>query len=364
MVFMKKLMSKNPVWLLCAALIFVVACYWSIFASDRYISQANIVLESPQLSAPAINVRTILSGSGGHGDMLLLRDYLLSVDMLQKIQATKDFRSHYSSNEIDFFSRLRDKDAPIEELHAYYLNKVQVDLDEYANVLRVKVSAFSPQMANSIANFLLIEGEHHMNTMGQRLAEEQVSFLEVQVSALSENFDKARQSLLDYQNKYGLVSPTETVESLSAVVAGLEGQLSNLQSERTALISYQSYRSPNVVKIDSQIQALKSQIEKERSRMAQQSGDALNVKSADYQTLELKMQFARDSYSGALAALENTRIEAARKLKQISVLQTPTFPEYATEPRRVYNIVSFGLIAVFVSLILQMLVLIIKDHRD
>jgi len=63
-------------------------------------------------------------------------------------------------------------------------------------------------------------------------------------------------------------------------------------------------------------------------------------------------------------ALENTRIEAARKLKQVSVLQSPTFPEYPVEPRRLYNTVVFAIIAFLAGLIIQMLVLIVKDHKD
>jgi capsular polysaccharide transport system permease protein len=147
-------------------------------------------------------------------------------------------------------------------------------------------------------------------------------------------------------------------------VANLEAQLANLKARRTVLASYQSTRSPDALRVASEIQALNQQIAQERARMAQQSGGALNVMSSEYQTLELQAQFAQDSYSGALAALENTRIEAARKLKQVSVLQSPTFPEYPVEPRRFYNSVVFAIIALFLGLILQMLVLIVKDHRD
>jgi capsular polysaccharide transport system permease protein len=76
------------------------------------------------------------------------------------------------------------------------------------------------------------------------------------------------------------------------------------------------------------------------------------------------MQFSQESYSTALSALENTRIEAARKLKQLSVLQSATLPEYAVEPERLYNSAVFIIIALFLGLIVQMLVLIIMDHRD
>ena len=101
-----------------------------------------------------------------------------------------------------------------------------------------------------------------------------------------------------------------------------------------------------------------------QSQMAKKQGSALNSLSADYQIRELKVQFAKDAYGGALAALENIRIEASRKLKQISVLQNPTHPEYPLEPRRIYNSFIYGVLILFFGLIIQMLMLIIKDHRD
>ncbi|MEM5537891.1 chain-length determining protein [Neptuniibacter pectenicola] len=361
---MKRFFKQYPYWLLCSVAIFLVSVYWSLWASDRYLSESNVVLESPQISAPTMNFASLLGGSSGNSDMLLLRDYLLSVDMLRKVDNALGFREHYTDSRVDWFSRLYSINAPIEELHEYYLKQVSVELDDYAQILRIKVSAFSPEMAYAITGLLLEEGEAHMNAMGQRLAAEQVRFLEKQVAALNQNFQTARNGLIKYQNENGLISPAGTVASLSEVVGSLEGQLANLKAKRTALASYQSVRSPQLLKIKSEISALNAQIVQEQARMAQASGGALNVLSAEYQTLELKVQFAQESYSGALAALETTRIEAARKLKQVSVLQSPTLPEYPVEPLRLYNIVVFSIIALFLTLITHMLVLIVKDHRD
>ncbi|TCK07242.1 chain-length determining protein [Marinobacterium mangrovicola] len=361
----KKLIKQYPYWFACLLSIALVAFYWGLWASDRYVSEANVVLESPQIAAPTLDFQSLLTGAGSNDrDMLLLRDYLLSVDMLRKADAELDLRGHYTRNGIDFFSELSGKDVTIEELHEYYLKRVFVDLDSYAGVLRIKVVAFDPDMAHALSSFLLTEGERHMNAMGQRLAEEQVQFLEKQVAKQAEQFDLARQKLIEYQNENGLVSPTGTVESINAVVASLEAQLANLRAKKTALLSYQSKRSSEVQRTEAEIKALIQQISLERARMAQQSGGALNVVSSEYQTLELRTQFAQESYSGALMALENTRIEAARKLKQVSVLQSPTLPEYSVEPRRLYNTVVFAIIALLAGLIFQMLVLIVKDHKD
>ena len=362
---MIKKIKSSPVWFACFLSIGLVALYWTFGASDRYVSEANVVLESPQIGPPTLSFSSLLSGAGaGSADMLLLRDFLLSVDMLREIEQQLPFRDHYADHSIDIISRLFDHDAPIEDLHEYYLERISVELDEYAKVLRVRVQAFTPEMAHQITRLLLQRGEAHMNAMGQRLAEEQVRFLEVQVGGLNERFNAARRALLDYQNENGLVSPTGTVQSLSAVVANLEGELTSLKAKRSVLVSYQSANSPEVVRNNAQIQAVVDQIALERARMAQQSGGALNTVSSEYQTLELKAQFAQESYSGALAALENTRIEAARKLKQVSVLQSPTLPEYAVEPERLYNTTVFTILALFLALIAQMMLLIIKDHRD
>jgi capsular polysaccharide transport system permease protein len=352
-------------WLIVFFAILGFGIYQGFIASDRYVSEANVVLESPQIAPSMLDVGTLFGGNNlSNTDMLLLRDHLLSFDMMRKVEATLPFREHYADRAIDFFSRLESVDLPREELHEYYLRRISVELDDYAQVLRVRVQAFSPEMAHAIATLLLQEGEAHMNAMGQRLATEQVRFLEVQVDALFERFEAARRDLIEHQNIHGLVSPAGTVESISAVVAGMEGQLANLKAERSALASFQRENSHELVKVEAAIRSLSEQIELERGRLAQRSGGALNIVSAEYQSLELKAQFAQESYSAVLAALENTRIEAARKLKQVSVLQSPTLPEYAVEPDRVYNIVVFTIIVVFIGLIVQMLVLIIRDHAD
>ncbi|MBB3142605.1 chain-length determining protein [Halomonas organivorans] len=361
---MKQLLKQQPHWALAIVAILLVSFYWSVWAQDRYVSRATVVLESPQIAAPEMDFSSVISlGGSGDSDLLLLREYLLSVDMLKQVQQQLDFRSHYSTHG-DLFARLWDADAPIEELHDYYLKRVTVEMDEYAGVLNIEVQAYTPEFAHRMTELLLKAGEAHMNDMGQRLADEQVQFLERQLGRLSDRLDDARADLLAFQNREGLVSPTQTVESINQVVASLEGKLAELQAQRQAISSYQSSRSADMQRIQSEIDAMREQIQQQRDRLAQATGESLNRISSEYQTLELKAQFAQETYSSALSALENTRLEAARKLKQVSVLQSPLMPEYSTKPDRLYNATVFALVTIFLAFILNMLLLIIRDHRD
>jgi capsular polysaccharide transport system permease protein len=358
-----KALRRNPVWTAILFAIIVAAVYWSLIATDRYLSRANVVLLSAQITKSEAGLSAILSGQTNN-DLLVLRDYMLSTDMLARLDAALDLRAHFSSPEIDWLSRLSAADAPTETFHRYVLKHLSVELDEYAQVLRLSAQAFDAETAQGMVEVLIEAGEAHMNAMGHRLAEEQVRFIERQVEAARLRMVEDKERLLKYQNEYGLVSPPETVASISAVIAGLEGELAGLRARKAALGLSQSERAPEMVRIESDIRGIREQIDSERARLARASGNALNRLSAEYDLLTLQAEFSHELYATALTALENTRVEAARALKQGSVLQTPTLPEYSNRPQRMHNIIVFALLAGLAGAILQLLIAIVRDHKD
>lgn len=364
-VSLRRFVKKSPQWALAFFAIILVSFYWFVLAEERYVSNATVVLESPQVATPEISLSSIMGGGGGGNsqDLLLLREHLLSVDMLRRLDEDLNIREHYTEHG-DIFAKLGNREAPIEDLHKYYLSRVEVELDEYAGVLNIEVQGYTPEFAQKMTALLLEAGEDHMNEMGHRLADEQVRFLEQQMVRLDERFSETREALLEYQNEHGLVSPSDTVESINQVVATLEADLARLQAQRNALSSFQSNQSSELRQVERNITALRDQIIEQRERVAQASGDSLNSVSAQYETLELQAEFAQETYSNALSSLENTRLEAARQLKQVSVLQSPLMPEYPTEPNRLYNSSVFAIITIFLAFIFSMIIMIIKDHRD
>ncbi|NOT21804.1 MAG: hypothetical protein HOP22_03650, partial [Nitrospiraceae bacterium] len=178
--------------------------YWGLIASDRYVSEAHVIIQQMDMaSAQPTGLSTLLGTSGGtnRGDQLLLRDHLLSVDMLEKLDAELDLRGHYSDRSHDLISRMWSPDMSREWFHRYYLSRVTVEFDEYAGVLVIRTEAFSPEKARAMTSKLMEEGERYMNMVARRLAQEQVSFLETQVGQISERVMQARQAVLAYQNE-------------------------------------------------------------------------------------------------------------------------------------------------------------------
>jgi len=184
----------------------LTSIYWLLFASDRYVSEANVVIQKTDLmAAPAIDIASMIGVAGAGGvnrpDQLLLREYLLSVDMLKKLDAALDLRSHYSNWRRDPVSRMWFKNASMEWFHRYYLSRVSVDYDDFAGVLRIKAQAYDPKTAQAISSMLVQEGERYMNQLGHELADSQVKFLEAQVLQAQQRHQEASQELLNYQNK-------------------------------------------------------------------------------------------------------------------------------------------------------------------
>ena len=342
------------------------AVFWLAVASDRYVSEAHVIIQRTDLpGGQQVDFSSLLgSAGGGRTDQLLLRDYLLSVDMLKKLEASLGLRAHYSNTARDPISRMWRQDMAMEWFHRHYLSRVSVEFDDYAGVLLIKAQGYDPKMAQAITARLVDEGERFMNALASNLAQEQVAFLEKQVSQMSSRALEARQAVLSYQNKKGLVSPQATAESIAGIVARLEAQRTELQTQLSASQAYLVPTHPAIIQLSQQIAAVEKQITQEKAKLASSGGETLNRVVEEFQRLELSAVFAQDVYKTALVALEKGRIEATRTIKKVSVLQSPTAPEYALEPQRFYNTLVFLLVAMLVAGVLHLLAAIVRDHKD
>ncbi|MBX3684608.1 MAG: hypothetical protein KF909_00625 [Rhodocyclaceae bacterium] len=345
--------------------IVLAVVYWGLIASDRYVSEAHVVVDRTDLGgSQSLDFGALLTGTKGNHDLLLLRDHLLSVDMLNKLDEKLDLRAHFSDTSHDPLSRMWGEDTSLERFHEYYLSRVSADVDDFSGVLRIRVQAFAPEFAKAVSSELVAEGERFLNEIAHRLARDQVLFIEEQVEQMGQRVRKTRGALVQFQNSKGLVSPQGAVETLAAITARIEGQVSELKAKRQAMLGYLSPNAPDISQVDFQIKALEQQKKEEELRLTSTKGQALNRVVEEYQRLQLEAEFAQDVYRTAIVALEKGRVEATRTLKKLTIVQSPTLPEYPLEPRRIYNIVVFALGALLLAGIAHLLGAIIRDHKD
>ncbi|MBE7527708.1 chain-length determining protein [Nitrosomonas sp.] len=364
--FSIKLFS-HLIWFTLILAVFAMA-YWLVIASDRYVSEGSIIIrKTDSITAPSFDLSMLIAGaaSANRADQLLLREYLLSVDMLKKLDAELDLRTHYSNENSDLLSRMWWQD--MEWFHRHYLSRVSIEYDDYAGVLRIQAQAYDPETAQAVSGLLVREGERYMNQISHELAETQVNFLITQVGMAQQRYQQTRQTLLAYQNKKGLLSPQAIAESLNTLIAKLEEQRAQLKTQLASLPRTLDRNHPNLVMLNQSLAAINQQIAGEKAKLANpanSAGKALNITLEEFQRLEMEATFAQELYKAALSALEKGRIDATRMLDKVSVLQVPTFPEYPMQPRRIYNTIATLLFALMLAGILKLLEGIILDHVD
>lgn len=359
---------RNAVLGIAAAASLGAAAYWCLIASDLYVSETDVVVQRADMGAidpgGLGGLLSGLSGAGNRNDQMLLRNHLLSQDMLARLDASLHLRAHYADHRHDLLSRLPAANAPMARFREYMKSRLKVEYDDNEGVLHVEASAFDPRTAQAIVTAMLREGAAFMNANDHRLAQTQVDFLSGEAAQMGRRNQAARQAVLDFQSREGMVSPDGTLDAVAGTITQLESRKSALQTQLGTLEAYLVPAHPDVVAVRQQIAAIDGELARERGRAASSDPHALNRRADSFRQLQQEAQFSQSLYQTTLAALEKGRITAMQAMKQISVIQAPTLPEYPARPRRFYNSLVFTLAAFMAAAIALLLVSVVRDHID
>lgn len=333
------------------------AFYQLVWASDRYESQAQVIVQQPDSAATLDASMALLSGLGvstsSGADPQLLQAYINSNDMLSYLDETLDLRQYYSQPEADMFSRL-DSDATQEDFLEFYQNHITVEIDEKSGVISISAQSFDRQFAQKLTEQIVARSEWYINNIGHQLAEAQLSFIKVEHQLDEDKLKDAQVTLLNFQQKYRLLDPTAEGAAMQQIAYGIEGQIATKEAELKALKNIMSEDAPQVRATANDLEALRKQLINERNKLAEDSGVAVPVSEilSKYTDLKVAMEIALQSYTSSKISLEKSRIEAYRQLKYLITVQAPTTPEKSAYPDSFYNVsLFFVLLAMFFAII-------------
>lgn len=344
--------------------IFLLSFYYLFIASDKYVSESKVTIKQTGQPSNSFNLSIFSIGNPTvREDAMYLQEYILSYDMLDYLDRKLNLRKIYQDKKIDFIQRLP-LDATREEFFEYYKkNIVKVTFDDVSSILTIKVYAFTPEEAKKINEAILEQCERFINSVSHKIAREQMNFIEQELSYANQKLQLAKNDLINFQNTYKVMDPTQEAQALAVMISQLEAQLANYQAQLKTLLTYLSEDSFQVQALKNQIEALKKQIEEEKSRMIGGGNAKLNRITAEYLNLKLKVDFLTDVYKATLGAFETTRVEASRKLKNLVIIASPNLPEEALYPRKGYNLALATLLLLILYGILKIIIGVIKEHR-
>ncbi|ALS99266.1 lipopolysaccharide biosynthesis protein [Lacimicrobium alkaliphilum] len=350
--FTERLVSwlKKPISICVLMPFLLFAFYQVIWASDRFESQAQLIVQQPNGMAtlePAMAMLSGFTGGSGSSDTSLVEAFIYSTDLVEYLQQELDIFAHYNSDEYDIFSRLS-ASASREDKLDYFKKRVVVEVDQNSKIITVRVQGYTPEFAKTLTETIVDRAEWYINKVGHDLAKAQLAFVQNEHAMVEERLQKAKSEILAFQRKYNLLDPEAEGMALQQIAYGLEAQIANKQAELRALRSSMSESAPMVMQLKEQLDSLRQQLIDERQRLTQDieltdvSGEmGVNEILANFGNLRMDLEFAVEALASSQVSLEKSRIEAYRQLKYLVVVESPTLPEEAKYPSILYNLSLF-----------------------
>jgi capsular polysaccharide transport system permease protein len=364
-----QLSSRTLLIALVAVPLLLYSLYVALIAADRYVSETIVTVRQAggDSSGGIPGAAMLLAGVNppAHDDTLFVKEFVHSLGLLLKLEERLKLRDHFSSPGADWPYRLA-RDASQEEFLAFYRQRVEVLFDDRSALLKIRAQGFDPVFAQKLSQAILDESERFVNETSHRIARERLGFSEGELELAGKRLQQARTDLLAFQNRHQLLDPAAQAAATGMLASELEATRSRLEAELGGLLAYLNESSYQVKALRSRIAALDRQIEAERRRVTSSSrkGERLSALAIDFQALQLQTEFATDAYKLALGAVENARIDATRKLRNLVVVEPPSLAETAEYPLVTYNLTTLLAVCLLLFAIVRLVLATIREHQD
>ncbi|KYL33201.1 lipopolysaccharide biosynthesis protein [Pseudoalteromonas agarivorans] len=362
-------------WFVLLVVPFVLfAFYQLVLAAPRYESRAQLIIQQPDGMSTMDPSMALLSGLGVGGsstaDTEIAKAYIHSQDMLNYLQQHSNLKAHYQQHG-DIFTGLS-SDASSEDLLNYYIDHTTIEIDEDSGVLKILAQGFTPEFANNLTKIIVSRAEWYINSIGHQLAEAQLQFIRLEHAKVEQRLRDAQKNILAFQQKNNLLDPEAEGLALQQITYGLEGQIATKSAQLKGLRSTMTDRAPQVVMLEAELNALKTQLELERERLSQQGSEPTNTTAnnravsqvlAQFSDLKIELELALKGYTASEVSLDKARIEAYRQLKYLVVVESATLPQDHQYPNTLYNILLFAVLQLMLFGIGKVILATVKELR-
>ena len=344
--------------------------YYGWVASPQFRAEAQFSVRgtSEAGALSQLGLTALPGASSQHADSYILTDYLESEQVILDLLENQglDVRRMLSREDIDPVFRL-EPDIPVEDLLFWWNWLTNVEFNAVTSNTRFEVYAFRPEDAVRIADAVLAESQRVVNELSLSQREELITVAREEVVNNEERLAEIEAQLRRFRDENALLDPTATAAAQNSIITTLESQLAELETRRRALAATVSASSPTLRVLDTQIRALRAEIEQQRavigSGSAQGSGDDnLAAKASEFAELVLRRDFAVQTLTSARTALETALSDARKQQRYLAVYVRPREPTSTIYPRRVVN----TLIAAFWFFVLWAVVTFVyrsvRDH--
>lgn len=335
-------------FMLCVALPTVATfAYLTLIAAPQYQSEARFVVRG--------NLETVAGNGPGMGgvpqvgnsqEAWVVANFLRSRSMVDRMEQEMDLRRIFGraqSDPIFGFS----PSASDEDLVAYWNRQVKVDLDNMSGVIRIRVSAFSPESAALIGAAIVREAEHVTNDLTLRNRGDRVLQAETEERMAYTDLSLARSEIQGFRDTNETLDPTRTAAEAYVIISKLRDQRSSLNTDLMTARARMNADSPVVRALTERLSAIDEKIKALDTQLlgGSKNDSGTSVSIAAGAEITVRRKLAEQRLKQAEAELFDSRAEQARKQVYVLTFLSPTLPMEKAFPRPfLYSGAAFGVL--------------------
>lgn len=301
--------------------------------------------------------------TGRSTDSEILYEFLSSQQVVEQILEKVDLRKIFSNTKDDWIYSIP-KDASIEKLLNHWKWRVKVSHDKASGILHVTTLTFSPEDSKRINEAILEESQLLVDKLSRVARDDTTRYAQEELLQSAERLRVARKNFAEFRARNKIIDPVIEIQNRGGALGELEKQLVEAMVNLQLITSSTpSDNDPRIKQAQRRVDAVREQLERERSAVGGGEDDGFIKVVGEYEALLLEREFAEKAYIAASAALDSARIEADRRSKYLAVHIGPTLAKTSLYPQRgtILLISIAGLVLVWIITVMSIYAL--RDRR-
>lgn len=327
-------------------------------AADQYVSTIGFSVRKEEVGS-AVDVFGSISqiSSGSSSDTDILYEFIQSQEQVSLVNERIDLREVFTKPENDPLFSLHD-DSSMEELVDYWNRMVKVFYNGSNGLIQIRVHAFAPEDAKTIAQAIFDESSLMINKLSAIARDDATKYAKEELDLAVERLKVARQAVTAFRNETQIVDPKADLQGQMGLINTLQQQLAEAIIEQDLLLQTTKENDPRNAQAARKVEVIRNRIDSERKKFGaggNEEAAAYSTLIARYEGLVVELEFAEQFYLSALKTYDAARAEAQRTSRYLAAYVEPTLAETPQYPKR-YTILA--LVTFFAFLIWSIVVMV------
>nr|AAM55488.1 HctC [Avibacterium paragallinarum] len=347
--------------------------YFSIWASDVYISESSFIVRSSRAQASLGGMGALLQSIGfarSQDDTFTVQEFMRSRNALTTLESELPVRKFYE-DEGDFFSPFNPLGFFNEQelFYQYFRKHLMINIDSLSGYCYFTGSV---GLMADLRHQQELNGSHYCHFGGKPFSGINSMIVHVKIQLLcgtigneaEKYLSETSTALSQYRVKNGIFDIGAQSESILTLVQKLQDELIAIQTQLDQV--------RGVISGYPQVKVLKArQFEsiRERSGTTIESGvfegkPFFNNTISRVPAVNLDETLAKQQLTAAMSCVTSGKEEAGRQQLYLEIIAKPSHPDLALEPHRLYNILATLILGLVIYGVSTLLLAGVREHKN